>query len=76
MTTSSRTIAITCLAAALNACGWAERRPEEASLEAIKRQQEQRLVLECVERYGRGATGAVGMAVVQQCKELADSQVR
>lgn len=49
--------------------------PTDGSLAQIKRQQEQRLMMNCVAEYGAGVAGPQGLAVVQYCREDANVHV-
>jgi hypothetical protein len=67
---------LTIVAALLCAVGCMELHgPTDGSLAEIKRQQEQRLMMSCVAENGSGATGAIGLAVVQYCRDDANLRV-
>ncbi len=51
------------------------RGPTDGSLAQIKRQQEQRLMMSCVAEVGGGVTGAIGLAVIEYCRDDADVRV-
>jgi hypothetical protein len=49
--------------------------PTDGSLAQIKRQQQQRLLMNCVADNGGGVTGAIGIAVVDMCRQNANTRV-